>query len=213
MNSLLGYLSRNQKNSVNQKVNLSTMYCVMLATIVVSYFSYMIFPYVYNDWVVKAVKLIGMSCVPAIRSAMAISFDPDRCAFVMSVQWLFLFIYIWLFLIFYCPFSKVVKIATKNWYIANPLPPSGSVRCILYLMIVLACICGDFGLLKFPTFYNGILFSLDSDNFLNNKIINSSVILPLFSWFSVFAYALIYWLAIFIIANRTSLFENQRQDR
>jgi hypothetical protein len=191
------------------KIDLLPLRVAMAATMVISYISSFFFSGISKIGLVKDINWLGSTCVPSIRSAMEISSDPSQCAFVMTIQWFFVIFYGWLFFVYYWPFSTAVRVATKKWYATNALPSSNGTRCILFLFFGLASIFGDFGLLRFPTFLNGGIFAIDSGHFVTQKLVNSQLILPAFSWFSVLAYVIIYWFCTFIIANRSVLFDQK----
>mgnify|MGYP006951111003 CR=1 FL=1 len=188
------------------KISLSALYVLMTVALIMSYIAYLFFPIISNISIARDVNFFGETYIPSVRGAMEISLDPTRCDFVMTIQWLFSILYIWIFFIYYNQFSKKTRIATKNWYMVNPLPSASNFRCVIFLLFGLASIFGDFGLLDFPTFFNGGIFLLDSNHFITQRLINSSLMLPVFSWFSVLAYIIIYWLCVFIIANRSIFF-------
>lgn len=212
MSRLFGLSSKKRRMALEGKIDLLPLRIAMAATLLIGYISSLFFSDISKIGLVKDINWIGSTYIPSIRSAMEISTDPLKCAFVMTIQWFFVLLYSWFFFIFYCPFSTTVRVATKKWYITNMLPSGSGMRCILFLLFGLASIFGDFGLLKFPTFFNGEIFSLDSGHFVTQKLVNSQLILPAFSWFSVLAYVVIYWLCIFIIANHSVLFDQKNDN-
>lgn len=211
MSIFFGSSSKVRRMALEGKINLLPLRISMAATMAASYVSYLCFPDLSKIGIVKDIDFLGATYIPSIRSAMEISADPSRCAFVMTIQWFFVLLYGWFFFVFYFPFSKNMRVATKKWYMVNALPSASGIRCILFLLFGVASAFGDFGLLRFPTFFNGGIFSFDSDHFITQKLVNSPLILPAFSWFSVLAYVVIYWLCIFIIANRSILFDQIKE--
>lgn len=207
MNILFGSSSKERKMALEGKIKLLPLRIAAAAALATSYISSLLFHGISSNFVVQKVGWFGVTYIPAVRGAVEISADPLWCAFVMTIQWIFIVLYVWLFFVFFFPFSPTMRDATKSWYVSNPLPSGSGLRSILFLLFGASSIFGDFGILKFPTFLNGGIFSLDSDHFITQKLINSQLMLPVFSWFSVLAYVVIYWMCIFIIANRSVLFD------
>ena len=116
------------------KIDLLPLRIAMAATLLIGYISSLFFSDISKIGLVKDINWIGSTYIPSIRSAMEISTDPSKCAFVMTIQWFFVLLYSWFFFIFYCPFSTTVRVATKKWYITNMLPSGSGMRCILFLL-------------------------------------------------------------------------------
>lgn len=197
--------SDKRKTNLDGEVRLLPLLLVMGVAFFVSYVSFGING-VEGGGLISDIGKFGLDHIPIVEKSAGLATAPAKCAFVMTVQWAFLFLYVIVLIFYYNPFSAAMRAATEKWYATNPLPPSSGVRSILFLLFGLASVLADLRVLNFPTFFNGNFISYWPHNFVILGLINTPL-LPLFSWFSVLSYVVIYWICLFVIANRDVFFD------
>ncbi|MFA6231880.1 MAG: hypothetical protein WC617_17180 [Rhodanobacter sp.] len=144
--------------------------------------------------------------MPEVSKGMTLANDPEKCGFVLTVQWLLLIFYLYVFFVMYFPFSKIMRVTVHKWYSLHPRQPFSNARGLGALVSAILIILGDFGVIGVPTPYNGGLFYHVSGADLVLSIVNSPVLFPIFAWFTVIFQVVIYWSVLYIIANYRLVF-------
>ncbi|RDI96776.1 hypothetical protein DVT68_20185 [Dyella solisilvae] len=203
-----GYFEE-RKLALAGRINLKPMYAAMLINLVLAFLSYIFYDRLADGSFASAAIHLGQSLSPSVSRMPAITTHPDRCAFVLSIQWVASISLIVLLLTKYWPFSKVMRVAVRTWYKQpeDRLPSHRNLRVFGFMLFVLACAAGDTGLWTFPTLYNGLFFADSEPLRAFVAMVNSPVYLPFLAWFSVLATVMTYWGAIFLVANWWTIVE------
>lgn len=179
---------------------------VNVTLILCSYFSYLFFPVLSKINVVHFISSVGYKWVPIVNGASGYAINSFKCIFVMSLQWLLSFMYIYIFFILYLPSSRLTRVAMHKWYSNNVVPNKKLGGAIFFIFMILY-IMGDIGFIKFPTFFNGVFFSVGYRLNYFYSIINSPVVFPIFAWFCPFATFAIYWACFNFACNFRIIFD------
>lgn len=215
MNVLFYSYSLRRRSALNGKINFAPLLVVMAVTFLVSYSAsflystYSLYKGANIAYLTRIIEFLSIH-IPIIRWSSSISIAPKKLAFVMAIQWIISPVYASLLFGIYCPFTKTSRVAVKRWFELNPLVPGMALKAALLLVFFIATILGDLGIIHFPTFLNGNFISSDPTNFIIVKIINSDFLMPLFSWFVAFTYFFVYWMFLYIVANRKILFDQPK---
>jgi len=202
---IFGKTAERKKLALQGKVDFRPLYFIMATFLVISYLSSFCYTYISGILFSNEVIDLGMRHVPAIAIASGISNNPDACRFTMSTQWILSIFYIFTLIVGYFPFMAVMKVAAHR---ASQIKPVShmSLRGLGFCLFGFAYILGDFGVTRFPTFFNGIYFSGKHPLALFVYIINSPLFMPLFSWLSAFVTIMFYWMCLYVIANYSIIF-------
>lgn len=96
-----------------------------------------------------------------------------------------------------------MKVAVHTLYKQpeDRLPTNHNFKVFALILFALACAAGDTGVAKFPALYNGQLLAGEEPLRAFVAMVNSPVQFPLLAWFTALATVLIYWCAVYVVAN------------
>jgi len=191
------------------KLDLMPAYAVMLFMLLLSYASSMAYSYPGGGEIVTALCEFGIRHIPAVREGANLSKYSNAYVFVMTVQWLVSVLYLLVFCVFLSPFSKSVRVAVDKAMqrvAESPNEDKAEFSRIIFLVLVPLVFLGDIRLIPIPTFLNGGLFATKGGGGLIVYLINSTVLMPAFSWLVVLATFLFYWSWIYMVANYKAIF-------
>ncbi|WP_147293223.1 hypothetical protein [Dyella monticola] len=186
---------------------------LLLANIVfilLSYSSYVFFAFASHINVMRHISHMGERWIPIVDSAASYAVNPDLCKFVMSIQWLSLFFYAYIFFVIYCPASILTRVTMHKWYANNDVP-NKKLGGTIFFIFSIGYILGELRFITFPTFFNGELFSVGAHlNYLSG-IINSPLAFPFFAWFCPFVSVAIYWAIFNFACNFRNIFDLRKK--
>lgn len=200
--------SRPRRFALEGRVDSRPLYGVLGVNLLLSFLSYLMFNILAEHSITQEVISLGSRIVPAVTRIPELSRDPSRCAFVLSLQWILGLLYIPLLLTKYWPYSKTIRVAVKEWRKRQPpesIADSRGFKFALFFIFMIGWALGDFGVIGFPTLYNGLLLGSSDPPTLYLHMINSALCLPVLAWFSSFATVMMYWAPIYVVANWRSL--------
>lgn len=199
---IAGYIE-DRKLALAGRINLRPLYAALLLNLVLAYITYALYGRLADAPFVETITRIGQFLSPSVSKLPTISVHPNRCAFVLSIQWIASVLYIGLLLTKYWPFSRIMKVAVHTWYKQpeDRLPTNRNFKVFALMLFVLACAAGDTGVAKFPTLYNGQLLAGEEPLRAFVAMVNSPVQFPLLAWFTALATVMIYWCAVYVVAN------------
>lgn len=190
------------------RIDFRLLYWVLVFNLVIGFLSYATFNTLAEHSMVQEITSIGSRISPSVDRLSALSRDPSRCAFVLSVQWVLCFLYLLLLLSVYWPFSKIMRVAVMEWRKRQPpesISENNALKFFLFFALLAGWALGDLGVIGFPTLYNGLILSGGEHLRAFVAMINSGFWLPVLAWFSAFATVVVYWSAIYVAANWKSL--------
>ncbi|MFC4526329.1 hypothetical protein ISN76_19110 [Dyella halodurans] len=202
MSLMIGPYAKRRKLALKGKMNLGPIAITAIVTLAISYLSSIFFDVVAGSTLASEIGAYGVNHVPAIWKSVGISPYPEKCSFVMTIQWLLFLLYAALLFIGYWPVAPTIRVAIRRSASLRPVPHA-FLRLAVFLIVAFAFILGDFSVIHFPTFFNGDMITDDSSHSvlsLSRLIANSST-MPLISWFVVFASVFIYWGAFYVLVN------------
>jgi hypothetical protein len=201
-------LSRRERFALEGRIDFAPLFGVLAINLLSSFLSYLTFNTLAEYSAVQSVISLGSRISPSVDRVAALSAEPSRAAFVLSVAWLIGVLYLPLLMTLYWPFSKTIKVAVDEWrkrQSPDAVPDSAAFMFVLFFVFVFAWGLGDLGVLRFPTLYNGLLLSGGEQIRAFVAMINSALMLPILAWFSAFATPMMYWCPLYLVANWRSL--------
>lgn len=192
-----------RKLALAGRINLRPLYATMAINLILAFLSYGLFNRLAEGPSAATIIHLGQHLSPSVSRVPIVSTDPDRCAFVLSVQWIASLSFIVLLLTKYWPFSKIMRVAVHSWYKQpeDRLPQNRNFKLFGFALFVLGCAAGDTGIWAFPTLYNGLLLAGSEPMRAFIAMVNSPLCLPFLAWFSALGTVMTYWCAIFLVAN------------
>jgi hypothetical protein len=196
---LIGNYADRRRLALQGRVARTPLLTLMGAGLALSYVTNLSFgrmtPPPLADWIIK----LGTEWLPVIERASTIAEEPRRCGYVMTIQWMISIIYALFMFIFYCPFSPLMKVATRVRYRVHLSTRPRPSRAIIFICFMVLWFGGDTGLLGFPTFLNGKFLVPPTP--LAMAIIRSQILMPLYSWFVALAEVMLYWIFLNLLSN------------
>ena len=205
---MIGSYSKRRKLALEGKVYLTPIVVAAAATFALSYLSSMLFELVSGVALVGEMGAFGANHVPAIAKSLAFSPHPEKCSFVMTIQWLLFCAYTILLFVGYFPVAPTIRVAIRR-RLAMKSTRHMFLRGVGFLAFAVAYMLGDFSIIHFPTFFNGGLIAADNIHSIWSiaGMIEDPVSMPFIAWFAAFASAFIYWGAFYVLANFKLLVE------
>jgi hypothetical protein len=198
MRVLIGYSAARRRLALQGRVAPTPLLVLMATGLVLSYVTSFSFVWMTSppltDWVVK----LGTKYLPVIGKASTIASDPRRCSYVMTIQWMISFVYALIMFTFYCPFSRIMKVAAHVRYRMRLSTKPALSHVVIFICFMMLWFGGDTGLLGFPTFLNGKLLVPATP--LAVSLITSQVLMPFYSWFVALAEIILYWMFLNLLS-------------
>jgi hypothetical protein len=193
--------------ALSGKLDLKPAYVVMAFNFAVSYVTLVTYGWISGTRVEVALRDFGLRDIPAVSGAVSLSRDANLCAYVATVQWVLIVLYLLVFCLFLSPFSKVVRVAVHRAMrreIEKSDEREESKRAfgrVLLIVLFVLVLMGDIGIIPFPTFLNGRLFAVHGGELFVSYLLNSPAWMPAFLWVIVLGTFLFYWSVIHLAAN------------
>jgi hypothetical protein len=208
VNLLAGPYSKRRKLALEGKLYLTPLVVVMAATFALSYLSSMQFDMVSGFAQVGEIAAYGINHVPAIAKSLAFSPYPEKCGFVMTVQWFLFWVYAVVLFVGYFPMAPTIRVAIRRRMATKPTSHM-FLRGVGFLAFAVAYILGDFSVIHFPTFFNGGMIAAEIIHSIWSiaAMIEDPVWMPFIAWLAPLATAIIYWGTLYALVNFKLLVE------
>jgi hypothetical protein len=167
--------------------------CLIMAGIVAVITSSIVLTSAVGYWLSRVLPLM-VRLVPSIATISGGTANPMISAIILAIQWLFAPVYVFLWFYLFPPWSRRMAQTISN---AREKLPSGRrvVGMSIGIIFFSAWLLGDFGVIDFPTFYNGkYVYPLAGAVPQLKLVYGSSTLLAIYAWFGPFAEALILWM-------------------
>lgn len=191
------------------KLDLGPLYAAMVLNLIISYTSSVAYGYLYDSRFVSWICEFGFQHIRAVRAAANLASNANDCAFVMTIQWLLAVTYLFVFITFLSPFSKIVRVAIDKAMRKEDATKDENKAVfgrIIILTFVPLVFLGDVGVIRIPTFLNGGLFVMGKNAPFVSYFLNSVEWMPLFVWVTVFGTFMFYWSWVHLAANYKTVF-------
>ncbi|ULU26793.1 hypothetical protein [Dyella terrae] len=114
------------------RIDFRPLFVVIGFNLATGFASYVVFNTLAEHSMADGAIALGSSISPSVQRMASLSVDPSRCAFVLSVQWILALLYLPLLLFVYWPFSKVIRVAVREWRKRQPSESIGDNRALAF---------------------------------------------------------------------------------
>jgi hypothetical protein len=148
--------------------------------------------------------------VPSVERISRETPDPEISEIILLSQWLFAPAYalIW----FYClaPWSpRMRQVAMRKSQTLTPVQRAAGLP--IAILFFVAWLLGDFGIIHFPTFYNGeFLYPLDHAVPQLRIIHTSRIAMAIYAWIGPLAEVWVIWMLCLFVVNAKAYFSPQQ---
>lgn len=174
---------------------------LLKVVLLVAFFLAVLLAYMPIEWthfsVLRIARVVVDFFVPSISAISSKSTEVERYNLVLSSQWLFVPLYVFVLFIRCFPLSE--SVCNRMMESIRGYKRPNRLWMLVGLTILLLDALGSFGIISSPSFYNGG-YILSETSPVHSIFYNSRIFLILYAWSSVIAEVLYFWLlSLFIL--------------